>query len=186
MSWTVPRAPEELELPLRCAWNGAPLTDPCLMGFVSLSAEPDALRVRGGLPDPTPAPAPDAAPGSRVANLWQFDVVELFWVGPDGRYVEIELGAHGHFLVLSFAGPRRRVHDHVDLQPRIEHRSDAAGWVTGLRLPWRLLPQPLEALGAFALARGAHVSAYPLPGRSPDFHQPHAFARASLEEAEPR
>ena len=180
MAWIVPHAPEELELPLRCAWNGAPLLDPHLRGFLGLSVDRDELCVRGGLPDPEPGPAPDAPPRSRVANLWEYDVVELFWVGPEGRYLEIELGAHGHFLVLSFSGPREREDDHEDFAPFVEHRRDDAGWVTGLRVPWALLPHPLEALGAFALARGAYVSAYPLPGRTPDFHQPHAFARARV------
>jgi hypothetical protein len=180
MTWIVPHAPAELNLPLRASWDGTPLADVRLHGFVALSADARGLRVRGGLPDPSPGPAPAAPAGSRVAKLWETDVVELFWVGPGGCYVEIELGAHGHFLVLSFAAPRERVDDHASLQPEITHHQDERGWETSLRLPWTLLPRPLEALGAFALARGAFVAAHPVPGDSPDFHQPAHFPRARL------
>ena len=48
---------------------------------------------------------PDAPRGARVANLWEYDVVECFLVGPDGRYLELELGAGGHFLALLFDAP---------------------------------------------------------------------------------
>ena len=180
MTWIVPRAPDELVLPLRASWDGTALADPRLHGFLALSAEAAGLRVRGGLPDPAPGPAPPAPVGSRVAKLWETDVVELFWVGPEGRYVELELGAHGHFLVLSFRAPRDRVDAHETLRPEVGHRLDAHGWETALCLPWSLLPQPLEALAAFALARGAYVAAHPLPGTAPDFHQPAHFPRARL------
>jgi hypothetical protein len=180
MTWSVPRTPDELVLPLRTSWDGSPLADPRLHGFLALSAATEGLRVRGGLPDPAPGSAPPAPVGSRVANLWETDVVELFWVGPEGRYVELELGAHGHFLVLSFRAPRARVDEHESLRPELRHRLDARGWETSLCLPWSLLPQPLEALGAFALAHGACAAAHPVPGSTPDFHQPAHFPRARL------
>ena len=52
---------------------------------------------------------PDAPRGARVEGLWEYDVVECFVVGADGRYFELELGAGGHYLALAFDAPRRRV-----------------------------------------------------------------------------
>lgn len=176
----MPAAPRELRLPLGRAWNGEPVEDRRLHGFLAVSAEDGGLRVRGGLPDPAPGPAPQAPPGTRVANLWETDVVELFWVGPEGHYVEIELGAHGHFLVLGFDAPRVCVNEHATLALRLEHKRGEGGWETATCIPWEVLPQPLEALGGFGLARGAFLAAHPLPGPAPDFHQPREFPRACL------
>ena len=182
MTWIVPRTPDTLRLALDQHWDGAPNDDPRLRGALAITAEDGGLRVTGGLPDPSPGPAPTEPVGTRVANLWEHDVVELFWVGPRGRYVELELGAHGHFLFLEFRAPRDRANDHADLALAVDHRLDASGWETSVRLPWSLLPRPLVALGGFGIARGAFLAASPLPGDAPDFHQPDRFPRARLAE----
>jgi hypothetical protein len=124
---------------------------------------------------------PGAPRGSRVADLWHYDVVECFLLGAGGRYLEIELGARGHFLVLSFHGPRARSDAHDGFAPHVEHRSDPGGWQTALVAPWALVPPGLHALGAFVAARGCHLSYAPLPGEAPDFHQPQAWSAARLD-----
>ena len=74
--------------------------------------------------DPSEPPPPGDAlacppqpPHTRVADLYEYDVVECFLVGEGGRYLEVELGAGGHFLVLSFDAPRVLADAHEDLDP---------------------------------------------------------------------
>jgi hypothetical protein len=176
----IPRAPETLRIAIECHWNGAPARDPRLHGELRLSARPEGLAVEAALPHQAPARIPAAPAGSRVANLWEYDVVECFLVGADGGYLEVELGAGGHFLVLGFSAPRRLVDAHEQLAPALEFARDAAGWRSTLVLPWTLVPGELVALGAFAIAGGAFLAAHPLPGPAPDFHQPGAYPRARL------
>jgi hypothetical protein len=176
----IPRAPETLRLAIDRHWNGAASRDPRLRGELLLSARTEGLALEAALPHQQPARIPAAPAGARVANLWEYDVVEGFLVGVDGRYVEVELGAGGHFLVLEFSAPRRLADEHAGLVPGLDFVRSAAGWRSTLVLPWTLVPRELCALGAFAIAGGAFLAAHPLPGPAPDFHQPGAYPRARL------
>lgn len=181
MTVRIPWSPAHLALELRRHWDGRVCADPHLRGRVTLSARAPGLWVEGFLPDPAPAPLPDAPEGARVADLWHYDVVECFLAGAGGRYLEVELGAGGHFLVLSFAAPRQLADDHAALRPELLHRRDARGWRTALTLPWELIPADVCGLDAFASARGEHLAWAPLPDSEPDFHQPDRYPPARLK-----
>jgi hypothetical protein len=176
----IPRAPATLRIAIERHWNGAPARDPRLRGELRLAARRSGLAVEAALPHQEPARIPAAPAGSRVANLWEYDVVECFLVGADGGYLEVELGAGGHFLVLGFSAPRRLADAHEDLAPALAFARSERGWRSTLVLPWTLVPRQLVALGAFAIAGGAFLAAHPLPGAAPDFHQPGAYPRARL------
>jgi hypothetical protein len=168
-------------LPIERLWDGTACPHAHLHGRVELAAQDDGLEIVAGLPhQPTPR-IPDAAKGTRVANLWEYDVVECFLAGAGGRYLEVELGAGGHFLVLSFSAPRVCSDSHEDLRPSLDFTSDPTGWRARLVLDWALVPRGLEALNAFVIAGGAHLAYAPLPGSAPDFHQPARFPRAALD-----
>jgi hypothetical protein len=168
-------------LPIERYWNGTACPHAHLHGRVELAARDDGLEIVSSLPhQPTPR-IPEAKRGSRVGDLWEYDVVECFLVGAGGRYLEIELGAGGHFLVLPFSVPRIRSDSHESLRPVLDFASDAAGWRACLSLDWGLVPPGLEALNAFVIAGGAHLAWAPLPGSAPDFHQPARFPRAVLD-----
>jgi hypothetical protein len=186
----IPHAPGRLVLAIERYWDGAPCPHAHLHGRVELSARADGLELAASLPHQPVPRLPPAALGERVSNLWEYDVVECFLVGEEGRYLEVELGAGGHFLVLSFSAPRSRSDAHERLRPELDFTRDAAGWRSRTVLEWQVVPQPLTALNAFVIASGAHLAHAPLPGSAPDFHQPRHFPRARLEEpprlAEPR
>lgn len=180
---SVPRAPGRLVLPIERLWDGTVCPHAHLHGRVELAARDDGLEIAASLPH-QPSPRIPAAPaGARVADLWEYDVVECFLVGAGERYLEVELGAGGHFLVLSFSAPRVRSDPHETLRPALDFSSDARGWRSRIRLEWGLVPPGLEALNAFVIAGGAHLAWAALPGSAPDFHQPARFPRAALEPA---
>jgi len=177
---TIPSAPARLRLEIERLWNGAP-SAAGIGGAVELSLEGDELAVRAELRQPRPPRVPAAPPGTRVDGLWEYDVVECFLAGEGGRYLEIELGAAGHFLVLSFRAPRVRASACEDLAPRPAHGSMPGGWWATLRLPRALLPAGLRAGSAFAIAGGELLAHQPVPGSVPDFHQPGAWPALRLE-----
>jgi hypothetical protein len=162
-------------------WDGAACPHAHLHGRVELAARRDGLEIAASLPHQPLPRIPDAPPGSRVADLWEYDVVECFLAGAGGRYLEVELGAGGHFLVLSFSAPRRRADSHESLRPVLDFGHDASGWRVRLVLDWALVPPDLAALNAFVIAGGAHLAYAPLPGGAPDFHQPARFPHAALD-----
>ena len=121
-------------------------------------------------------PAPDG-PAGAVWGLWDFEVVELFLVGADGRYLEAEFGPRGHHLVLQLAGPRQIVAR--ELPAAYEAVIAEGRWRGEARIEGALVPWPIARVNAFAIhGRGdarrylAHAA---LPGPKPDFHQPHRF-----------
>jgi len=176
----IPNAPARLRLPIEQHWNGTRCPDPLRRGVLSLALAAGVLEIDASFARQLPARLPSAPRGSRVANLWEYDVIECFLVGAGGRYLEIELGAAGHFLVLEFDAPRRCVNEHAALAPPLSFREDAERWHASLRLPFALVPAGLVALNAFAIAGGSFLAHHPVPGAEPDFHQPHAFPRAAL------
>jgi len=180
MTLVVPHAPELLRLEIERLWNGAAAPDPRRRGRVDLSAWESGLRVEARLEGPGPSRVPDAPVGTRVADLWHYDVLECFLAGAEGDYVEVELGAGGHFLVLSFEGPRQLRDAREQLALEVDHERDSQGWRTAITLPWRCVPEPLCALDAFAIIGETHLAFSPMPGIEPDFHQPDAYPRARL------
>jgi hypothetical protein len=181
MTLVIPRRPAELSLAIERRWDGSDRDDPRLHGRISLCATREGLAVAGRLADPGPPHVPDAPFGTRVADLWNYDVLECFLVGAGGRYLEVELGAGGHFLLLSFSAPRQRCDEHESLRPILAHRRDPGGWRAALTLPWSLVPEGVCALNAFAAVRGELLAHHPLPGPEPDFHQPARYPSARLE-----
>lgn len=184
MTLTIPRWPGRLVLPIERLWDGTPCADSRRHGRVELGALAEGLELAASGSLASPPRIPVAPPGSRVAGLWEYDVVECFLAGGSGEYLEVELGPGGHFLVLSFSAPRVRRDEHRGLQLPVELEHSDDRWRARIVLDWALVPSPLAALNAFAILDATHLAFAPLPGPAPDFHQPARFpaVRLSLEE----
>lgn len=121
-------------------------------------------------------PAPTGDPGSRDA-LWEYEVVEWFLASEAGPYLEVELGPHGHFLVLQLDRVRHAVAR--DLPIRWDARIDGSRWRGLARVPRRYLPDAPYRGNAYAIhgvtTERRYLVAIPLPGRGPDFHKPQHF-----------
>jgi hypothetical protein len=176
----IPHAPERLQLALERHWDGTRCRDLRHRGEVALALAGGALEITAGFVNQEPPRVPDAPAGTRVANLWEYDVVECFLVGEGGRYLEVELGAGGHFLVLEFDAPRRRANEHAALRPELAFRPGQERWRVMLRLPLTLLPPGLCALNAFAITGTSFLAFAAVPGERPDFHQPQTFPSAGF------
>ena len=181
----IPRAPKELTLRIDRYWNGARCADRRLHGSVALSSTPGGLRITATLPHQAVPHIPPQPPGTRVSNLWEYDAVECFIVG-SRKYLEVELGAGGHFLVLDFhrRAPRVRDHDYPRFRPALTWLTAAPGdparWRSSVVIPWEMVPKRPAALNAFVVTPG-HLLAYrPTGGSGPDFHRPGTFPRIRL------
>jgi hypothetical protein len=100
--------------------------------------------------------------------------VELFLFGAAERYLEIELGPHGHYLALQLRGSRTvesLVADVVYPRPRV----GAKRWQADASIPLAAVPPGCSHWNAHA-AHGVgqarrYLSAYPASGSRPDFHR---------------
>lgn len=165
-------------------WDGRPLP-PRAHASVRLSRAGDVLAVEVAAPLYGDAPPP--SPPGVTARLWEHEVVELFIAGPDARYVELELGPHGHHLALVLEGVRQPVASGLPVDYAVERRADDR-FVGRARLSAAHLPAgPLRAnayaihaqpcLGGPGRCHHAHAA---VPGERPDFHQLARFVPISL------
>ncbi len=128
-------------------------------------------------------PAPDHPPGS-VDGLWNFEVVELFIAGPPQRdgaipYLEVELGPHGHYLVLQLSDIRKVATQGFPLEFDAEIDFKARRWRGRAQIPASYLPPLPHHLNVYAIhgtgSKRCYLAWQPVPGARPDFHQPRCF-----------
>lgn len=178
---SVSHQPLETEFFIQKLWNGEPSPDERLWARVFLSQERAGLRVRVVSPMLHEQSIPDAPMGTRVDGLWNHDVVEIFLVGPGHRYLEIELGAGGHFLVLGFESIRRRSQAYEDFAPVVRYeKTHEKEWTSDVLIPWEMIPDNVRAVNMFAILSGQFLAFSPVPGEKPDYHQPDYFPSAQL------
>lgn len=174
----MPNVTRSLDLPIKLAWDGtpAPAEDHAL---VTLRAHDAGLSV--GIDAPFHGdPPPSHPPGRPCWGLWEHEVVELFVLGPGDRYLEIELGPHGHQLILSLEGRRHIVAAALALP--FEPRVRGGRWRATLELPAVLLPPAPHRLNAYAIhgvgPERRYLAHAPVPGPAPDFHRLDCFVPA--------
>jgi hypothetical protein len=155
-------------------WDGQPIGGDEQVIFDLELGEKDLL-VRCDAPfhgDPAPK-----GPAGTLDGLWEFEVVELFLLGMSERYLEIELGPHGHHLVLRLRGPRGVEASGLPLDYTCEIRG--ARWTGRARVPRTDLPPGLHACNAYAMhgrgARRRYLAAHAVGGAAPDFHRLDGF-----------
>jgi hypothetical protein len=109
--------------------------------------------------------------------LWEYEVVELFLLGEDSVYVEIEMGPHGHYWVLQLHGVRRVMAQGLPMQ--YDTHIGEQIWQGKARFPVSYVPPGVSRVNAYAIhGRGEerrYLAAFAVPGERPDFHQLTAF-----------
>jgi hypothetical protein len=157
-------------------WDGE-LLPPEARSNVRIGYDGDELVVQVDAPY-AGDPAPTGAPGP-TDKLWEHEVVELFVVGADQRYTEIELSPHGHHLGIRLEGIRNRVvvGFPIRFEPPVIHEGR---WSGTARIDRSLLPDPALTCNAYRVSGTAPHRRYEamaaVPGDRPDFHRLERFA----------
>lgn len=176
----------ELDVPmlgLETDWFGNPLQPPaawCLamdqrrLWFIAHHRRPAMLH-------------PQARPGMFQAELWRYDVAELFLADPaSGRYFEFNLAPNGAWWSCEFTAPRVRAEETDIVMPEVATFADLAAdgsWVAAMALPLDLLKARL-GFGPETRANVTMILCSPDQrfitaadpgGGEPDFHRPDRF-----------
>jgi hypothetical protein len=165
-----------VKLSVAFTWNGRRLK-PAEVSEVECRLEGEDLTVLVDAPFFDDPPPPGRA--RSTDHLWEYEVVELFLVGDTSRYLEIELGPLGHYLVLQLHGARNVVRKGL----RIRYEAEITGhrWHGIATVPGSYLPPGIERANAYAI-HGAgparrYLAAFPVLGAAPDFHRLEAFRK---------
>ncbi|MEN8258050.1 MAG: hypothetical protein ABFS09_09355 [Thermodesulfobacteriota bacterium] len=165
---------ETVKLQIAQTWDGSPVAQADVVDL-SVRLTDDELTITVAAPfygDPPPAGGE-----GELNGLWDYEVVELFLLAANGHYLEVEMGPHGHYLILLLAGIRQ-----VKKKLHPSHFSTeivGCRWQATLKLVADHLPTPFTHTNAYAIhgqgVERCYLAAYPVPGERPDFHQPHFF-----------
>lgn len=130
---------------------------------------------------------PQASPSQFTAELWKYDVAELFLANPEtGEYLEFNLTSNGAWWASKFSSVRLPAAQQPGFTDHIRSFHDLAGehnHLVGLRIPLIFLKKEID-FGAATTAnitiirdspQQRFLTASKLPGTQPDFHQPHHF-----------
>jgi hypothetical protein len=151
-------------------WDGEPIARD-ERGTIGLLRETTALHVTVDAPY-MGDPAPPGPPGP-TDRLWEHEVAELFILGVGQRYLEIEMGPHGHHLVLTFAGRRTLLEQRLPLD--YSARIEGGRFRATARIAPDLLPPAASRVNAYLVhgvgAARRYLAAFPVPGTHPDFHR---------------
>ena len=168
-----------LSLTIEHTWDGIPIDADEAVSVV-VSSTPSALLLEVEAPFHGD-PAPEQPPGP-VWKLWEHEVVEVFLLGADDEYLEIELGPRGHYLVLRLRGARNIIERNISL---VSHTEIEGGrWRCRALLDPRHLPPDIDRVNCYAIHGRADDRRYlawaPVPGDEPDFHRLDCFRRVHL------
>ena len=156
-------------------WDGEPVADSEKMELrFSVKNLELEIKVQGPFHgDPAPA-----APAGELDGLWCYEVAELFLLGAAGHYLEIELGPHGHYLILHLSGSRQ-VKGSMSPTHCVTSITGSR-WQGTLTLTLDQSILPFSHANAYAIhgqgVKRRYLAAFPVPGNKPDFHQPRYFA----------
>lgn len=171
-----------VQLSLSQTWDGRPLA-PMDQVQIQLSWQQGALLICVDAPfyqDPKPKQAVGPTWG-----LWEYEVVEVFLVGENDQYTEVELSPHGHHLLLRLEGCRNIVAQELPL----DFQADIVGdrWRGKAMVKAKDLPHRIQRLNAYAIhgvgPQRIYAAWTPVPGPDPDFHRLNCFPEVGLEPA---
>ena len=165
------------ELVIDQTWDGKkiPISE---MTYIRFSEDSQILAITAEGPfhnDPLPMVAPGPTP-----KLWEYEVTELFLLGADGSYVEIEIGPAGHYLILILSEYRR---PKTTVDPlRIETITKRDRFKASLHLPmskmpkrpWRANAYAIHGTGDYRKYLACHRTNAP-DVKAPDFHRLSSF-----------
>ncbi|XP_076430155.1 UPF0462 protein C4orf33 homolog [Peromyscus maniculatus bairdii] len=165
-------------------WDGFPVRHEPVC--VKLSPEDKGVKLEVCAPFFNDPPAPPGEPGMPFSELWNYEVVEAFFLNDTTeQYLEVELcpnlhfGRHGQHLVLLLSGRRNVWKKELTLSFKVFRRE--TNWEGIAFLPWSYFPPKVTKFNSFAIHgsndRRSYEALYPVPqhelqqGQKPDFHR---------------
>ncbi|CAL4067950.1 unnamed protein product [Meganyctiphanes norvegica] len=129
-------------------------------------------------------PKPDGPEGP-FFGLWDYEVVEMFFLNDNDEYLEVEVGPWGHHIVLLLKGERNTLEHSLALDYFANR--DESTWTGSAMIPPTYFPPNVTRMNAYAIHgvgdNRVYQALYPAPADSaaPDFHRLELFQPLDFE-----
>ena len=90
-------------------WDGVKLEHRAANVSLAPTTGTDEVRISVSAPFYDDPPPPGGLPGQAYFGLWEYEVVEAFFLNDKDQYLEVEFGPHGQHIVLLLNGRRNAV-----------------------------------------------------------------------------
>uniref|UniRef100_A0A0B6ZN63 Uncharacterized protein n=1 Tax=Arion vulgaris TaxID=1028688 RepID=A0A0B6ZN63_9EUPU len=175
-----------LNVSIATTWNGASVTHEPVK--INLSPSFDGgLLINIQAPFFNSPPKPNGPAGQPFPGLWDYEVVEAFFLNDKDQYLEVELCPYGQHLLLMLNGQKKMVRDKL---PLTTFNAVISGnrWTGQAILPRAYFPPGVTKFNAYAIhgagANRVYESLYPASNISqPDFHRLEFFHHIDITQA---
>ncbi|KAE8630362.1 hypothetical protein XENTR_v10000798 [Xenopus tropicalis] len=158
-------------------WNSQPVAHEPVT--ISLKPGDNGLQMDINAPFFNDPPAPPGPPGQPFPGLWDYEVVEAFFLNSEKeQYLEVEICPHGQHLVLLLSKRRNIWKECLPLSLQV-FKTDTK-WEGSVLLPWDYFPPSVDQFNAYAIhgsdSKRTYEALYPVPqdalkeGQQPDLH----------------
>lgn len=165
-----------MECVISTQWNGDAISHaPVKLRLARLDTSTVGLEVEAPFfGDPQPA----GPVGQPFPSLWDYEVVEAFFLGKEDKYLEVELNPHGQHLVLLLNGRRNLAKDELSLEYEGKINRETMRWTGFAKIPEAYFPPCVTRFNAYAIhgtnSNRVYEALYPAENGkhpNPDFHR---------------
>jgi len=177
-----------LQLAIDKQWDSRPTGHAPVQLKLTWSPGHDFIKLTVDSPyfnDPT---SPDGPVGKPFPKLWDYEVAEIFFLGKDDKYLEVEVGPHGQHLLLLLNGTRNMIKDELPLKYTASIDSTINTWYGEADIPLAYLPYGCDRMNAYAIHGSGEARMYEslYPAQTgqydnPDFHRLGLFQSFDLQ-----
>ncbi|XP_047491907.1 uncharacterized protein LOC125041149 isoform X2 [Penaeus chinensis] len=159
---------------VKTEWNSVPVThDPVEIKLQGFEAGVEMNVTAPFFNDPKP----DGPSGQPFYGLWDYEVVEMFFLNDNDEYLEVELGPWGQHLLLLLKGARNAIKHSMPLDYIAQVPTTTDGkWTGSALIPPEYFPPNVTRINAYAIhgtgKDRVYESLFPAPENDPDYPQP--------------
>ncbi|XP_015905439.2 UPF0462 protein C4orf33-like [Parasteatoda tepidariorum] len=173
-----------MEFSILTTWDDKPIDHEATI--IKLHSEDDVVIMEIKAPfydDPPPNPR---GTDKSFNKLWDYEVVEAFFLGKAEKYLEVEFSPHGFYFILLLAGRKNAIK--VGLPIVYTANIEGNSWTGIARIPKSYFPPNVKLFNAYAIHGTGKNRTYealnPVPTgqfQTPDFHRLEYFRYIQFE-----
>jgi len=172
------------EFEVGLSWDGASkVENPARIALKARNGNLEISIVAPFYDDPAP---PGGQPGQPYFKLWDYEVVEAFFLNGADRYLELEFGPYGQHLMLLLDGQRNAIKHSLPLEYSASIDEKNGLWTGKALIPESYLPPNVTSFNGYAIHGTGddrtYEAVFEVSGPQPDFHRIEKFGALDLTE----